>query len=220
MERELIYVIEDDEGVQELYEGAFEESYDARIFGDGASFFAAFAREKPALVVVDIMLPDMDGYAIVSKIRETDERVPVIVVSARSDEMSFVKGLNKGADDYMTKPFSVLELLARVRAALRRARLYVARHGDFTVDAGNYKVFYKGADLGLTLKEYRLLRLLVSRAGTAVSREELFREGWGEDFMGETRALDMHIADIRAKLEGAGGKGVVETVRGVGYRID
>lgn len=220
MEKDLIYVVEDDEGVQELYESAFEGVYEARIFGDGAAFFAAMSREKPSLVIVDIMLPDMDGYAIVSKIRERDEHVPVIVVSAKSDEMSFVKGLNKGADDYMSKPFSVLELLARVKAALRRARLYVAKHGDFSVDSGNYKVFFRGKDLGLTLKEYKLMRLLVSRAGTAVPREQLFFEGWGEDYFGESRTLDMHVADIRAKLEAAGGKGVIETVRGVGYKID
>ena len=111
----IIYVVEDDEGICEVYEGAFEDGYQTKIFDSGTSFFAEFEKKRPDLIVLDIMLPDMDGYTILSKIRELDTRVPVIIVSAKSDEISFVKGLNKGADDYMAKPFSIMELLARVK---------------------------------------------------------------------------------------------------------
>lgn len=217
---DLIYVIEDDEGVQEVYESAFDGLYEARIFDSGKEFFGAFNAKKPSLVIVDVMLPDMDGYTIISNIRARDERIPVIVVSAKTDEMSFVKGLNKGADDYMAKPFSVMELLARVKAGLRRAKLFVRAHGDFEIDRNNYRIFYKKNDLNLTLKEFRLFEYLLSASGRTVPREELFNEVWGESFMGETRALDIHIAEIRLKLSGAGAPNVIKTVRGIGYMVE
>lgn len=220
MEKQLIYIVEDDEGIAEVYDGAFEENYRARIFPDAESFFKAYSQDTPHLIILDIMLPDMDGYTILSKIRQKDERVPVIMVSAKNDEISFIKGLNKGADDYIAKPFSIMELLARVKAGLRRANLYVRNNGDFTIDNGNYRILYKGSDLKLTPKEFKLLRFIISRCGTAVSREELFYEGWGDTFAYETRALDMHIAEIRNKLTIAGGSDVIKTVRGIGYRID
>lgn len=182
--------------------------------------YVAFNAKKPPLVIVDIMLPDMDGYTIISNIRTRDERIPVIVVSAKTDEMSFVKGLNKGADDYMAKPFSVMELLARVKAGLRRAKLFVRAHGDFEIDRNNYRIFYKKNDLNLTLKEFRLFEYLLSASGRTVPREELFNEVWGESFMGETHALDIHIAEIRLKLSGAGAPNVIKTVRGIGYMVE
>lgn len=157
----LIYVVEDDEGIQEVYEGAFEDEYLVKIFSSGKEFFEAFEKVRPNIVILDIMLPDMDGYTILTKIREMDERVPVIIVSAKSDEISFIKGLNKGADDYMSKPFSVLELMARVKTNLRRANLYVTNSGGFTVDNNTYKIFYKGEDLKLTLKEFKLFKMLI-----------------------------------------------------------
>ena len=163
----------------------------------------------------------MDGFTILGKIRETDERVPVIIVSAKSDEISFVKGLNKGADDYMSKPFSILELMARVKTNLRRANLFYKNVGDFSVDNNTYRILYKQSDLNLTLKEFKLLKILIGKAGVTLDREDLFREVWGEDFMGETRTLDTHIATLRDKIEGAGGKKeVIVTVRGIGYRFD
>ncbi len=217
---ELIYVVEDDEGVRELYDGAFEGLYETKMFENGSEFFESFLRSRPDLVILDIMLPDMDGYTILSKLREIDEKIPVIIVSARSDEISAVKGLNKGADDYMSKPFSVLELIARVKTNLRRANLYVTNQNGIVVDNNVYKIFCDGKDLGLTLKEFKLLKLLVSKAGTTVLREDLFREVWGEGFMGETRTLDMHIAQIREKIKTSGGGEMIVTVRGVGYRFE
>ena len=217
----LIYVVEDDEGIQEVYEGAFEDEYLVKIFSSGKEFFEAFEKVRPNIVILDIMLPDMDGYTILTKIREMDERVPVIIVSAKSDEISFIKGLNKGADDYMSKPFSVLELMARVKTNLRRANLYVTNSGGFTVDNNTYKIFYKGEDLKLTLKEFKLFKMLIGQAGITVNRETLFREVWGEEYMGETRTLDMHIAAWRDKIKNAGGSGeCIVTVRGIGYRFE
>ena len=218
--KEMIYVVEDDEGMQEVYEGAFEENYETRIFDNGKDFLSAFALKKPDLIILDIMLPEMDGFTVLTRIRELDERVPVICVSAKADEISFVKGLNKGADDYIAKPFSVLELLARVKTNLRRAKLYVTNADGFVIDNNLYKAFYNDKDLGLTVKEFKLLKLLVGKAGMTVTREELFREVWGEDYMGETRTLDMHVASIREKIKNAGGKNGIVTVRGVGYRFE
>ena len=220
MDKALIYIVEDDEGIQEVYEGAFEGVYDVRIFGDGASFFRAFEEKRPSLAIIDIMLPDIDGYTILTRLREKDERLPVIIVSAKSDEISFVKGLNKGADDYVSKPFSIMELLARVKAGLRRANLYVRRHNDFSVNEKLYDISYRGQKLGLTVKEFKLLKLLIERAGETLTRDEIFKTVWGEDFMGETRALDMHIAQIRDKIKAVGGDNIIITVRGVGYRVD
>ena len=218
--KELIYIVEDDEGMQEVYEGAFEESYETKIFENGKDFFDVFGVKKPDLVILDIMLPIMDGFTILTKIREVDEKIPVICVSAKSDEISFVKGLNKGADDYMAKPFSVLELLARVKTNLRRAKLYITNADGFSIDNNVYKAFYNDKDLGLTIKEFKLLKILIGKAGVTVEREELFREVWGDDFMGETRTLDMHIAAIREKIKQSGGKDCIVTVRGIGYRFE
>ena len=218
---DMIFIVEDDEGIGEVYEGAFEDVYDIKIFPSGKDFFEVYPKEKPSIIILDIMLPDMDGYTILSKIREMDERIPVIIVSAKSDEISFVKGLNKGADDYMSKPFSVLELMARVKTNLRRANLYVSSAGNFTIDNNTYKILYKGEDLKLTLKEFRLFKLLLGQAGITINREELFREAWGEDYMGETRTLDMHVATLREKIKNVGGSGdCIITVRGIGYRFE
>ena len=217
----LIYIVEDDEGIRELYDGAFDGVFMTKMFENGNDFFESFNKARPSLVILDIMLPDMDGYTILSKIREVDEKMPVIIVSAKSDEISAVKGLNKGADDYMSKPFSVLELIARVKTNLRRANLYVTKQSGFVIDNNVYKIFLEDKDLGLTLKEFKLLKLLIGKAGVTVEREELFREVWGEGFMGETRTLDMHIAQLREKIEECGGReDVIVTVRGIGYRFD
>ena len=161
----MIYIVEDDEGMQEVYEGAFEQDYQTKIFDNGKDFFEVFNLKKPDLIILDIMLPEVDGFTILTEIRKVDEKVPVICVSAKADEISFVKGLNKGADDYMAKPFSVLELLARVKTNLRRAKLYVTNADGFVVDNNVYKIFYNDKDLGLTIKEFSLLKLLIGKAG-------------------------------------------------------
>ena len=217
---DLIYIVEDDEGIRELYDGAFEGIFATKMFENGKDFFREFRESRPSLIILDIMLPDMDGYTILTGIREMDEKIPVIIVSAKSDEISAVKGLNKGADDYMTKPFSVLELIARIKTNIRRANLYVTNRKGFVIDNNLYKVFYEDRDLGLTLKEFKLLKMLIARAGVTIPREELFREVWEESYMGETRTLDIHISQLRDKITACGGGDVIVTVRGIGYRFD
>ncbi len=216
----LIFVVEDDEGIQEVYEGALEDSYRVRLLGSGEEFFKAYEQEHPDLIILDIMLPDTDGYTILSDLRKRDVLVPVIIVSAKSDEISFVKGLNKGADDYVSKPFSVLELLARVKANLRRANLYVTESAGFSVDKNTYKIYYHGDDLKLTMKEYSLMKILIEKAGITVTREELFQRVWGDNFIGESRTLDMHMATLREKMKLAGSDDRIVTVRGIGYRFE
>ena len=216
----LIYIVEDDEGIREVYEGAFDGLYKIRMFENGKNFLDEFEKSRPNLIILDIMLPDMDGYTILTKIRELDEKIPVIIVSAKTDEISFVKGLNKGADDYMAKPFSILELIARVKTNLRRANLYITNADGFVIDNNVYKIFYKDKDLMLTLKEFKLLKMLISNSGVTVERETLFREVWGESFIGETRTLDMHIATLRDKIKEVGGSDCIVTVRGIGYRYE
>lgn len=166
------------------------------------------------------MLPDMDGYSILVKIREKDERLPVVIVSAKGDELSLVKGLNKGADDYIVKPFSILELRARIKTALRRVTSAVKKVSGFEIDGNTYTVKYDGNELGLTLKEFNLFRTLVSKAGVTLTRESLLSDVWGMDYEGETRTLDMHVASLRDKIHKAGGGDCIVTVRGVGYRFE
>lgn len=218
--KRLIYAVEDDPGIGELYLAALEDDYEVRLFTDGGSFLAAVEQKTPDLVLLDIMLPDMDGYAILSTLRSRDELLPVIAVSAKSDEISLVKGLNRGADDYITKPFSVLELMARIRSALRRASAPIKRVSDFCVDGNTYTASYKGKPLALTLKEFLLLKALLSRAGVTLPREKLLSEVWGVENELETRTLDMHIASLRDKIRSCGGGDFIVTVRGVGYRFE
>ena len=218
--KRLIYAVEDDEGIGELYQCALEDDYDVEVFPDGKSFLAAFSSRKPDLVILDIMLPDMDGYSILVRIRENDEKLPVIVVSAKGDELSLVKGLNKGADDYIVKPFSILELRARIKTALRRVTTAVKKIAGFEIDGNTYTVRYDGKELGLTLKEFNLFRTLAAKAGVTLTRESLLGDVWGMNYEGETRTLDMHVASLRDKIHKAGGGDCIVTVRGVGYRFE
>lgn len=218
--KDIIYIIEDDEGIRDLYECALSQQYELKMFSNGHDFFEQYQMTAPDMLIIDIMLPDMDGYEILTRVRSNDERIPILMVSAKTDEMSSVKGLTKGADDYITKPFSVMDLLARVKACLRRAKLYVKTQSAFTIDNANYQIFYKDTNLNLTLKEFRIMRFMLSNADRTLSREELFRELWGDENYVESRALDMHIAELREKLRLVGAQDVIKTVRGIGYKLN
>lgn len=221
-EKQLIYAVDDEEGIRELYTCALESAgFAVACFESGEELFRALRDRLPALVLLDIMLDGMDGYDILERIRRgADTRdLPVIMVSAKGEEISKVRGLNLGADDYLAKPFGVMELVARIRAHLRRSAPVTGAltYRDIVIDESQHEARAAGETLTLTRKEYDLLKLLVSQAPNLVSREEILRAVWGEDYFGETRSLDIHIATLRKHITMSEAK--INTVRGVGYQL-
>lgn len=220
-----LYVVEDDENIRELVVYTLGASgYEARGFEDGAGFDAAMRESVPDLVILDIMLPGEDGISILKRLKSTfgAREIPVIMLTAKSAEYDKVLGLDAGADDYVTKPFGVMELVSRVRAVLRRS-IREKGGGDalvlgpIYVDTARYSVSVGDKDISLTIKEFELLRLLMENIGHVFNREQLLERIWGYSFDGETRTVDVHIRSLRKKLEEGGD--LIETVRGVGYRM-
>lgn len=220
----LIYVVEDDKNIQEIETFALAGSgYETIGFDNASDFFEALEKELPDLILLDIMLPDRDGISIVKKLREREDTVmiPVLMVTAKTSEIDKVKGLDSGADDYMTKPFGVMELISRVKALLRRsnaaekAKDKVFTLGGIILDSEKHLVTVNGSACELTYKEYQLLKLLMSNAGMVTTRQVILDRVWGTDFEGESRTLDMHIKTLRQKLQGEGS--LIRTVRNVGY---
>ena len=217
----LIYVVEDDENIREIETIALKNSnYLVKSFGRASEFYRALDDILPDLVLLDVMLPDENGCDIVRRLRSNTvtKRLPVIMVTAKTSEMDMVKGLDDGADDYIKKPFSVLELLSRVKALLRRSTEETAqqlRVGDIQLDNARRIVLAQGKSVELTYKEYELLRYLMINAEMVLSRESIMRFVWGTDFEGETRTVDMHIKTLRQKLGQEGTH--IQTVRNVGY---
>ena len=219
----MIYVVEDDSDIREMETYALKNSgFQVKAFADGGSFFEACAKEIPGLVLLDIMLPDRDGLSVLKKLRTTEEtkNVPVIMVTAKSTEIDKVKGLDLGADDYITKPFGVMELVSRARALLRRCsspeQSAIISYGSIVIDDTRHRVTVDGQECVLTFKEYELLKYFLINKGIALSRERLIEKVWGYSFEGESRTVDMHIKTLRQKLGEAGG--VIKTVRNVGYK--
>jgi len=217
--KQKIYVVEDDPALQELYTYTLENEFDCHCFSDGRYFFDCVAVSKPDLVLLDVMLPDNDGFSILSQLKADNAGIPVIMVSAKDSEVSKVKGLNMGADDYITKPFSVLELVARIKANLRKNTKPTDHitFGDITIDLPKHQIYANGRQIKTTLKEYTLLCLLCTNAEKVVERENIFAEVWGDHFIGETRTLDIHIKELRRKLAEAGSTVAIKTIRSVGY---
>lgn len=220
----MIYSVEDDARIREMVLYALKQSgLPARGFADAASFWAATRDSKPSLVLLDIMLPGEDGLSILARLRNhaDTQEIPVLMLTAKGDEMDKVVGLNAGADDYLAKPFSVLELVARVNALLRRTQktdqASLLELGDIRLDAGARGVSVGGKSVALTLKEFELLAYLLRHPGRACSREQLLSAIWDELYTGNTRTVDVHIKTLRQKL-GAAGQ-YIDTVRGVGYRL-
>lgn len=219
----LIYVVEDDKSIQEIETFALTNvGYSVKGFDCAGDFYAALDRELPDLVLLDIMLPDEDGLNIVKKLRTRQETVtvPIIMVTAKTTEIDKVKGLDIGADDYMTKPFGVMELISRVKAMLRRSarpeeREKILKLGGIVLDREKRAVYVNDAPCELTYKEYELLKLLMVNAGIVTTREVILDRVWGIDFEGESRTLDMHIKTLRQKLKEEGS--LIKTVRNVGY---
>ena len=219
----LIYIVEDDENIREIEMFALKNAgYEVMGFGCAADFFAKVQERLPALVLLDVMLPDEDGLVVVEKLRahEKTRRVTVIMATAKTTELDKVKGLDLGADDYITKPFGVMELISRVKALLRRSsgmeeqRLYF---GPVLMDQEQRAVFVDGTLCELTYKEYELLRVLLVHAGIVCTRDMILERVWGTDFEGESRTLDMHIKTLRQKLGAAGS--MIKTIRNVGYML-
>ena len=221
---ELIYVIEDDDNIRDLLRIALEGlGCRVKAFDSADEGLAAMEREKPDLAVFDWMLPGMDGVSAIKRIRRTDTGMPILLLTARDKELDIVIGLDGGADDYMTKPFGVLELSARIRTLLRRRSKApvtedVISQDIISVDRKTREVTVDGARVELTLKEFELLTYLLENKARVVTREELLNHIWGYDYDGETRTLDMHIRTLRQKL-GAEAGAMVKTIRGVGYRL-
>lgn len=219
----LIYAVEDDKNILEIEMFALKNSgYMVEGFECARDFYKKMEERMPDLVLLDIMLPDEDGLEIVGKLRRRPEtkKMPIIMVTAKTTEIDKVKGLDVGADDYLTKPFGVMELIARVKAILRRTMeedkfLSV---GDVFLDDEKRMVYVNDEPCTLTFKEYELLKLLLHNAGIVVSREIILERVWGIDFEGESRTLDMHIRTLRQKLGEAGA--MIRTVRNVGYMIE
>ena len=219
----LIYVVEDDKNIQEIETFALQNiGYKVASFSTAGEFYGALKQQLPDLVLLDVMLPDEDGLSIVKKLRSREDTVliPVIMVTAKTSEIDKVKGLDIGADDYMTKPFGVMELISRVKAMLRRSakpedKEKILRLGNIVLDREKHAVSVNGEPCELTYKEYELLKLLMTNAGIVTTREVILDRIWGIDFEGESRTLDMHIKTLRQKLKEEGS--MIKTVRNVGY---
>lgn len=222
----MIFCVEDDSNIRELVVYTLETTgFRARGFEDGKEFWETLALETPKLVLLDIMLPGEDGIEILKKLKSSPRtrEIPVIMVTAKGAEYDKVKGLDLGADDYVTKPFGMMELVSRVKAVLRRSekasrdQKSILAAGDIEIDTQKHEVTAAGEVVNLTLKEYELLKRLMENQNVVMTRDRLLEDIWGYDFDGETRTVDVHVRTLRQKLGSCGDK--IETVRGVGYRM-
>lgn len=218
----VIYYVEDDQAIGYIIEKTIEHAGLKGIgFMKGEDFINAFRKEKPDMVLLDIMLPDISGLEVLKLIRSIDTSIPVMMISALQSEMDKVIALDHGADDYMTKPFGVLELASRIMSKLRK----VSDDKTFQIhnvilDDKRHSCQIEGIDVYLTNKEYAILKLLMKHKQQVVTKETIFKHVWETDFIGETRTLDMHIKSLRSKFEDHQAKPVIKTVRGIGYQIE
>ena len=224
----MIFCVEDDGNIRELVVYTLESTgFQARGFEDGSSFLEALALETPELVLLDIMLPEEDGLSVLKKLREhaDTKEVPVIMLTAKDSEYDKVLGLDSGADDYVPKPFGIMELVARIKALLRRTENRADTTddgekliaGSIALDTKRHIVLVDRERINLTLKEFELLHLFMENQGQVFTRDQLLNRIWGYEFDGESRTVDVHIRSLRMKLKEAGN--MIETVRGVGYKI-
>lgn len=219
----MIWCVEDDASIRDIEVYTLSSTgFDARGFADGVSFWSALQTEKPDLVVLDVMLPGVDGIELLQRMKASAElrTIPVVMATAKGAEYDKIRGLDLGADYYLVKPFGVMELVSCVKAVLRRCQpegdSSILRSGEVSLDTRAHTVLSGGERVDLTYKEYELLRLFLSHPGTAYTRDRLMELVWGMDYCGESRTVDMHIRTLRQKLGKAGAH--ITTVRGVGYR--
>lgn len=220
----LIYIVEDDESIREIESIALKNSnYIVSAFENAKEFYKKLDELVPDLILLDVMLPDESGYDIVRKLRKhpATQDIPIIMVTAKTTEMDMIKGFDGGADDYIKKPFSIMELITRVKALLRRTAKEepkLLKLDDLVIDHERHVVTVNNEPVDLTYKEYELLRLLMGSQGIVMTREVIMRSVWDTDFEGETRTVDMHIKTLRHKLGDYGSR--IKTVRNVGYVIE
>lgn len=221
----MIWCVDDDSTIRDIEVYALTQTgFEARGFADGISVLEALKSEKPELIVLDIMLPEKDGVEVLREIRANPEtrRLPVIMATAKGTEMDKIQGLDTGADDYLVKPFGVMEMVSRIKAVLRRCEPSERRDtltvGMITLSDSEHTVTVDGERTALTLKEFEILKLFMQNTGKVFSRDRLLSEVWGVDYLGESRTVDMHIKTLRRKLGSAGA--LIETVIGIGYKME
>lgn len=221
----MIWCVEDDSRIREIAIYALKSAgFEVKGFEDGRAFWEALKLEKPKLILLDIMLPGIDGIELLEKIKESIEYsdIPVIMATAKGEEYDRIRGLELGADDYIVKPYSVMEMISRVKAVLRRSNpkteANVLKYNDLIVNIDAYTVTVDGERIQLTYKEFELLCIFLARPGRVFSREQLYTQVWNMDYLEDSRTLDMHIKTLRQKL-GNYGK-LIETIRNVGYRLE
>lgn len=216
----MIYLVEDDKSIRNLVEYALrEKGYEVCGFSDGLNVVEKVKNENVDLLILDIMLPEKDGLSILKEIREFSN-LPIIMLTARTDEFDKVTGLDLGADDYITKPFSILELISRVKAVLRRSKKKYTddlTYKEISLNTSKRRVKVLDEKIDLTYKEFEMLLLLMSNVGNVISREDFLLKIWGYDYEGETRTVDVHIASLRSKLKDYGK--YIHTVRNLGYKL-
>lgn len=224
----LIYCVEDDTGIRELITLALSTAdFEVAGFEEAQNFYAEIKKKVPDLIILDLMLPKTDGMTILKELKKDSDYkdIPVIILTAKSMELDKVKGLESGADDFITKPFGVLELLARVKAVLRRSGKKVLEdsiieHNGLVLDYNKRTLIYNENYVSLTYKEFELLHYLMLNKGIVLTRDKILQEIWGYDYEGETRTVDMHIKTIRHKLDLAGCPNFISTVRSAGYKLE
>lgn len=221
----MIYCVEDDDSIRDIEVYTLcSTGFEARGFSDGTAFFEALEKEMPDLVILDVMLPGEDGVSLLKRLKASPatRNLPVIMATAKGMEYDKINSLDLGADDYLVKPFGMMEMVARVKAVLRRSapkrEANVLRYASFVMNLDEHTVTIRGERVELTLKEFEMLRLFLSRPGMVFTRDRLLSDVWGVDYDGETRTVDVHIRSLRQKL-GEDGE-MIQTVRGVGYRLE
>ena len=221
----MIWCVDDDNTIRDIEVYTLTQTgFEAKGFADGISMLEALKTEKPELIVLDIMLPGKDGVEVLKKIRSNPEtrKIPVIMATAKGTEMDKIQGLDTGADDYLVKPFGVMEMVSRIKAVLRRCepdeKEEVLSIGEITLSDKEHLVTVNGEKVVLTFKEFEILKLFMSNPGIVFSRDKLLSEVWGIDYLGESRTVDMHIKTLRQKLGDVGSR--IETVIGVGYKME
>lgn len=221
----MIWCVEDDASIRDIEVYALNSTgFEARGFEDGDSFWKTLQSEKPELVVLDVMLPGKDGVTLLKLMKQSEEfqDIPVIMATAKGTEYDKIQSLDLGADDYLVKPFGIMEMVSRVKAVLRRCKPKASANllqlDGLMLNSNEHTVTVDGERVSLTYKEYELLQLFLSQPGTAFTREQLLSKVWNTDYLGETRTVDMHIRTLRQKLGKYGS--IIETVRNVGYRLE